>query len=264
MIKNNFYGIIYKITNLVNGKIYIGQTRQSLRVRWNSHKSHSKKNTTVIARAIRKYGHENFSIEIIDTAINENELNEKEGKYIALYQACDRNIGYNITPIENGKRGISEFERIKLSMIAKERFSKEGSIVARGTKVIKNYTNFVGVTLVSSSGNWRSCIGLNNKRIHIGMYYTEEEAAKAYDIEALKLYGVSAKLNFPDLKEAYLDNKIIVNRIGKKSDSKIIGIYFSVKQNKWRFCKKGYICKSFNTKEDAESYVLKGIFTPKL
>ena len=51
---------IYKITNLVNEKVYIGQA-QDIEKRWREHKCSSKSNNQILYRAIRKYGLENFS-----------------------------------------------------------------------------------------------------------------------------------------------------------------------------------------------------------
>ncbi len=57
-------GVIYKITNLTNGKIYVGQTRQKLSRRISGH-VHSKKKFGIDA-AIRKYGIDNFKVEVIE------------------------------------------------------------------------------------------------------------------------------------------------------------------------------------------------------
>ena len=85
--------IIYKITNLINSKVYIGQTVQPLRKRWWRHCHNG--TSTVIGSAIQKYAKENFSIEVIDTASTIDELNEKEIKWIEQYDCISPN-GYNI------------------------------------------------------------------------------------------------------------------------------------------------------------------------
>ncbi len=56
--------IIYKITNIINNKIYIGKTEKSLNKRWSGHIAKSRKNIiSVLHNAILKYGKENFKIE---------------------------------------------------------------------------------------------------------------------------------------------------------------------------------------------------------
>lgn len=89
---------IYKITNLINGKCYIGQSKDLVK-RMNSHKttafdplSHSYNNH--LYRAIRKYGLENFSFDIIEYCKIE-ELNEKEKMWIEHYNSFFN--GYNLT-----------------------------------------------------------------------------------------------------------------------------------------------------------------------
>ena len=76
----SFFMWIYKITNLLNNKVYIGQTIRTDQSRWRRHILDAKNNklNTHFARAIRKYGEENFSVEIIDTANSAEELTQKE------------------------------------------------------------------------------------------------------------------------------------------------------------------------------------------
>ena len=89
--------IIYKITNKINNKIYIGQTIRTLEERFNRHKNDAINNIldTHFARAIRYYGIENFTAEIIDTANTQDELNLKEQYWIKYYNSVEN--GYNET-----------------------------------------------------------------------------------------------------------------------------------------------------------------------
>lgn len=75
---------IYKITNLTNNKIYIGQAKD-VSQRWYQHclESVAKKNNCKLCNAIRKYGVNNFKVEIIEGPI-EN-YNERERYWIAYY-----------------------------------------------------------------------------------------------------------------------------------------------------------------------------------
>ena len=86
--------IIYKITNTINGKIYVGQTTQELSKRLQGHLSkHSR--CSAIKSALNKYGVENFTIEQIDQADTLGELNKKEGDWIEKLNTISPN-GYNL------------------------------------------------------------------------------------------------------------------------------------------------------------------------
>jgi group I intron endonuclease len=88
-------GIIYCITNTINGKRYIGQTKNELNKRWKDHLNEAKKyNTRPLYRAINKYGTDVFKIKIIEECNIEN-LNEKEAFWIKKLNTF--NNGYNAT-----------------------------------------------------------------------------------------------------------------------------------------------------------------------
>lgn len=89
------YGVIYKITNTINNKVYIGQTTRSFNIRY--HNNIKKYTNIYLKRSIDKYGIDNFLIEEeFDIAYSKEELNEKEKKYIKLYNSNDNNFGYNL------------------------------------------------------------------------------------------------------------------------------------------------------------------------
>ena len=56
---------------------------------------------------------------------------------------------------------------------------------------------YKGVSWEKDRNKWRTGIRINNKDIHLGLFDSEEEAAKAYDAKAIELFGEYAKLNFP-------------------------------------------------------------------
>ena len=88
---------IYKITNIQNNKVYIGQTIRPIEQRFHRHLSDSLNNIldTHFARAIRKYGKDSFIIEEIDNAQTQDELNQKEQYWIRYYNSVED--GYNET-----------------------------------------------------------------------------------------------------------------------------------------------------------------------
>ena len=91
--------IIYKITNLINNKVYIGLTTKSLTYRWSRHLTEGRnlKNQKPLYRAIRKYGKGNFQIEEIDSAPDIKTLGELERYYIKCFNSEDPKFGYNLT-----------------------------------------------------------------------------------------------------------------------------------------------------------------------
>lgn len=89
---------IYKITNLINGKIYIGQSTD-IKKRWLKHKY--AKDNFVIHKALRRYGIKNFSFDIIEQCKQED-LDRKEQFYIEYYNSLIPN-GYNM--IAGGSNG---------------------------------------------------------------------------------------------------------------------------------------------------------------
>lgn len=105
--------IIYRITNGINGKIYIGQTKAKLNKRIagyisniNAYKDKKKSGKYPIITAMIKYGFENFKFEVLEDNIKtQSELDEKEISYIKQYDSRNSNIGYNIQP--GGKSGGS-------------------------------------------------------------------------------------------------------------------------------------------------------------
>ena len=106
--------IIYKITNTINGKVYIGQTIHSLEKRWVAH-CRKGSECTSIRNSIQKYGKENFKIEVIEQVETLEDLNLKEEFWIDYYESTDRSKGYNLTtggsnaiPTEETRKRISE------------------------------------------------------------------------------------------------------------------------------------------------------------
>ena len=87
-------GYIYKITNDVNNKIYIGQTINSLKHRFKEHLNDNRQDNNKFHNAIKKYGKEHFQIELIEECPNE-QLNNREQYWIQYYDSV--NNGYNTT-----------------------------------------------------------------------------------------------------------------------------------------------------------------------
>ena len=88
---------IYKITNTINGKMYIGKTELSITQRWKAHLKDSKTRRCEqrpLYSAINKYGAENFIIEEVENCLSE-QSNEREKYWITFYKTYQE--GYNAT-----------------------------------------------------------------------------------------------------------------------------------------------------------------------
>ena len=84
------YGYIYKTTNLINGKIYIGQHKS------NGFVPYYFGSGTYLKNSINKYGINNFKVDILEEINDINDMNYKEIYYIKKYNSTNHNIGYNI------------------------------------------------------------------------------------------------------------------------------------------------------------------------
>lgn len=106
--------IIYKITNKVNNKVYIGQTVRKLSDRMKSHfyQCSNEECNTSLCNAFRKYGKDSFMWEAIHTCDDIDDLNEKEKYYIKKYNSLNEN-GYNMT--EGGLNGLLS-DKVKKKM----------------------------------------------------------------------------------------------------------------------------------------------------
>lgn len=138
---------IYKITNLINGKIYIGQTNNYKR-RFNEHKSMiaPKNYNSSLYKAFIKYGINNFSFEVLEYTAD---YNEREIYYIQLYNAHED--GYNLTtggenpPIKIGEDNpfcahtLKDIENIIYDL----------KYTSKSFQVIKNEYNYSNIGTIS-------------------------------------------------------------------------------------------------------------------
>lgn len=132
-------GYVYRITNLINNKIYIGITTCSIKKRWNEHKHSYLKNkkSTHLYSALKKYGHENFKIESIKKCYSYNQLYRSEIFFIKKFNSNNRLIGYNnSTGGEYSSKGMkhSEATKKKLSEIQKGKHYSPATEFGKGEK----------------------------------------------------------------------------------------------------------------------------------
>ena len=119
---NKYYGYIYIIYNIINEKVYIGQTRRDVETRWKQHLLSSKNindNNTELYKAMNKYGSDKFNVRLIKeySSCSKDELikmlNAEEIKYISEYNSIYP-YGYNMqyggnSPTESIKCPVDKY-----------------------------------------------------------------------------------------------------------------------------------------------------------
>jgi predicted GIY-YIG superfamily endonuclease len=113
---------IYKIENLVNGKVYIGSS-QDINKRWKQHLYSLRKgqhHSYHLQKAWEKYGEENFKFEIVEVVTDESLLITLEQKWINSYKSYDSKYGYNISE-EAKKPARRNIDNKNVNIVPKER-----------------------------------------------------------------------------------------------------------------------------------------------
>jgi group I intron endonuclease len=154
---------IYKITNGINGKIYIGKNATS----------HSEYvgSGVILNKAKLKYGIENFSKEILEDGIQDIEtLNHREIYWISFFNSQDRNIGYNITPGGDGNTGKWNGDLLTEDHKANIGKAMKGREITWKEKLSEARKNSECVKKLYESEEWRAKISNSLK----GVKKTEE------------------------------------------------------------------------------------------
>lgn len=176
-------GIIYKITNKVNGKSYIGQTRYTLEFRWKQHIH--KKDNTYFHNAIHKYGKDNFSLEILEEC-EHKDLDSREIFYIAKFNTFSE--GYNLTLGGGGKRLAldDKYDEIKELYLSGFSSNKIATLYGVDKASIVKILKQLGVKLRSNKLNINHQEFLELERDYKSGY-SLKELAKRYDCSSVGL-----------------------------------------------------------------------------
>lgn len=134
-------GSIYIIKNNINNKVYIGQTIQALNIRLQNHKMASRIEDTKFYRAMRKYGEDNFFIELLETVSNDK-LDERERywikEYDSYYSGYNSTLGGNGTPRIDYNLIIQEWEQGKSVKQISDILKLDRTTVSRILKTVFN------------------------------------------------------------------------------------------------------------------------------
>lgn len=112
------FGYIYKTTNLINGKIYVGKHAVP-----EFDTSYMGSGKTLI-KAFKKYGKENFDCILLEAVDTEDELNSREKFWIAELNARDKKVGYNINEGGEGNPGYKHTDACKAAISGKKKGDK--------------------------------------------------------------------------------------------------------------------------------------------
>lgn len=119
-------GGIYKITNAVNGKCYVGRTsdfyRRSHHYIYDFYNQRSRQINEYMLRSMTKYGIEKFTFSVIEVC-NQDIVEERELFWMKYFNSTDRNFGYNLRIDESGAMIVHELTRKKISERLKSEWS---------------------------------------------------------------------------------------------------------------------------------------------
>jgi group I intron endonuclease len=194
-------GYIYKITNKINGKIYIGQTIQTLKERWKQHKKVGS-NCCYLKKAFVKHGIDNFEFKLICICFDED-LNKYEIQYMEKYNSMVPN-GYNLRKGGNNGKHHEETKK-KISEALKDRTDifrpNLGKIVSEETK--KKISNAL-----------KGRKDIIRPSHHLGKPHTEETKKKMSMWHKLK----GKKILQYDLNNNFIKKFLSVNEASKENN----------------------------------------------
>lgn len=205
------YGVIYKITNLVNHKVYIGQTIQGFDKRY-SGRLENRIHNKYLSRSIKKYGIENFEIiKIYDVAFSKEELDIKEKHYIQLFDSF--NNGYNLDLGGSGRTFISDEERMMISnRMVGSKNPNFGNIGWRHNDIICINTNEIFKTAKEANEKYKECHCGGNSKILCCCKHQRKSAGKLNGIPLVWMYYEEyLKLNKEEI-ERYINNSLTIDR----------------------------------------------------
>lgn len=210
---------IYKITNKVNNKMYVGQTIRDLKDRYEGHlyRAFINNSNTKLYNAMRKYGKENFEIEIIDNC-SDSKLNERETYWINKLDTY--NNGYNMTlgGEDNPMNNEEIIERHKIKMQSKE-------VREKISKSLSNYIKEHGFSEEHKRRLSESAMGNKNFLGHKRSEYAKSVTLKALhkDVYCISEDGAFIKQFYTVREASEWFHKYVFEKFGRKECPSIKG-----------------------------------------
>jgi group I intron endonuclease len=243
---NNLGIGVYTITNLVNGKIYVGSTKQSFHKRFGSHVSRLKVNkhpNIYLQRSFNKYSIENFKFEMLEECLSEHCLGIEQ-YWINMLNSANEKYGYNLTPTAGSCSGT------KRSLETKQKMS----LSAKGKKFTKEHCNNISKSKIGKTA------------LNKGIKMSEESKLKMSLARKGKYKGINNplykkpkseqhKINLSESKKLFFKNNPNIFK-GKKQpklqikvqqmdkNNNIINIFNSIKEasNLTKVTENGIVC----------------------
>jgi group I intron endonuclease len=222
MTKQRF-GCIYRLTNLITKKTYIGKS-VNFKSRMSGHKHSMKKAKTYLSKSINKHGWDNFKKEIIIDDVPEEDLSNLEISYIEVENTMCPN-GYNLTLGGEGNIGWKPSKETREKM-------KQTQLLRQANR------DQVGCVKFDKRYNKYQATGPSPESKYIGLYFTKEKAEKAL-------------INFLKMGEC-----IESDRTQRKNGTGSIRKTKNGKRYEAKYTKNKKISsKTFNTKEECEEWL---------
>lgn len=225
---------IYKIENKINGKVYIGLTK-NYKDRMKTHcRSMNKKQTKHLPlyKSMAKHGIINFEFSIIENGLSEEDVGEREIFYIKKYNSQNKDFGYNVLP--GGFNYLCEKIKKQQNTI----YSKNSS-----------GREFKGVSQLRPTSTFNVAIIIYGSRLNDAGHRTKIEAAWQHDILSLKHKGLDVYLNFPNGKtEEIIWEQLISRKALASSFYTYSNICYNENKNKY-IVKIGNVCSRKRFKE---------------
>jgi group I intron endonuclease len=191
--------IVYKITNTINGKMYFGITRTSIKKRWTQHKCNAIRKPYYLYRSIIKYGIEFFTISVVKFCSNEKEMYDLEKRCISQHKTNNRKYGYNHSTggeISSIGRTLSVETKSKISNYQKSRKRKPHSEEtikkmrekAKGRKVCRK-------AIENSAKKRKGKKAHNTKKVILNDNFIYNSITEASDATGVSVTSISNNIN---------------------------------------------------------------------